>query len=201
MVEEDFAFYVADEKYIVCGPQSSLKKVIERNKAASLSPVMAAGLKEAGFKSAANLVVDLRGAWSDRMEVRYFKSIKANFDKAQALAVKVDQPGKVRFSVTLISNDAADADVSKGIASRMLEKGNAALKIPEAELKNDSEFKKFVTDAGTTLKSIVLSTAGNNMTASIEAESAALVDGLFGSYVAARVLSQRKAGPETTPKK
>ena len=131
------AFYVADGKYIVlCKPLftnvtharapkaadgkygansrqvAALKKIIDRNKAATLSPIMQAGLKDAGFNNMANVVVDLQNMPAKNKEFISKElinqaDIKAIIDKVQSLTIKMNEPGKFKMSATLACSDTA----------------------------------------------------------------------------------------------
>ena len=193
---EGLAFFVAGEKHIVTSNQmSALKRILERNKAAELSPAMRAGLKEADFSNAVNLVVDYQGL--PARERNGFVSLfmlfnhadmKANAAKLQTVTMRVNARDKLKMSITLICNDPAGAGAIKGIVNRNLEgfrdllKGSDWVLRQVGPLPSESEYEKIATATHAMLGAMQVSTSVNNVTASAELEPGIAARGIYGFF-------------------
>ena len=190
-VIEGEAFYLAEGKYIVSSRKVPvLTKIIDRNKPATLSALMKAGLKDAGANNIVSLVVDIQNMPAEEKASihKAFASfpghadIKANIDKSQSLTVKINEPkGKFELSATLTCSDKASAAAVKTAADQALAflktKANEDPKVPLP-----AEFQKYITSARTTLKAIQLSSAGAKVTASLELEPEVTVQAMSGWF-------------------
>jgi hypothetical protein len=183
------AFYVADDKYVVTSRQLPvLKKIIDRNKPATLSPAMQAGLKDAGFGNAVNVVVDIQNKTAKQkediqrmfMELAAQADFKANIDKVQSLTIKLNEGrGKFKLSATLTCNDAASAAAVKGVGERTLaDVKTKAKEEPKEPL--SAELQKILTSARTALNAIQMSGAGAKVTADLEVEPEIAVNAAAG---------------------
>ncbi|MBI3823103.1 MAG: hypothetical protein HY289_10550 [Planctomycetes bacterium] len=207
---EGEAFYLAEGKYIVSSRQvPALKKIIDRNKPATLSAAMQAGLKDAGFSYMANVVVDVQNMPEDQkagLEFMFGKfptvaDIKANLDKVQALTIKINEPeGKFKLTATLICKDKAGAAVVKTISEKTLAyvktKANEDPKTPLP-----AELQKYVTSTRTALKAIQWSSNGAKVTASLEIGPEDAVNTMTGWFVVVGMGGAKEAPPEKTKEK
>jgi C4-type Zn-finger protein len=183
-VVEGRAFFIAEAKYVVRTRNAEmLKKIIDRDKAAALSPVMQAGLKEAGLNNAVSAVVDIPGLpafdrdilFSDFVRQVTDADLKANA-RVQTLVLKVSESGKAKLSVTLICKDAAGAGAVKSVVERTMKKTKEELKELKEDPKIPADVMKLLTSVRATWNAIELSTSGNRVLVSVETQPAVLAD-------------------------
>jgi len=183
-----------------------LKKIIDRKKTPKLSPAMSAGLMEASFANTVCLVVDFQKLPAKGKEelVGAFKlfgtgnDIKDNVGNVQALAVKLNEMGKVRMSATLVCKDAKAAGVIKGIGERTLSEFKVKLK--EAPKIDIPDFQKSISAFNTVVNSIQVTSIGNRVTASAEADPAITIEAMTGAVFGLGQVFTPPPAPKKEPK-
>jgi hypothetical protein len=172
------AFCILEGKYVLHGPQRTLKAILDRNNKPALSSGIAAALKQKGLVDPLTLILDFQG-----MPQREKKNMLREFDKPfagvggvidrlQTARLSVSGEDTIRATVSLQCKD----DATAGEVKKIAETGLATIKgmlIDDPKL--PAQVQEMIKDVRTTLGNVKVSTQGPqaNVEVAVSAASAA----------------------------